>query len=366
MLTELRLSHFKNHTDTVLTDLRRLSVIVGPNGVGKSSVLEAMYDLHLLGALPPSKVFDPSGAAAPGRIARGEGTSFQVHAFGTTADRPWDVDLRYALDNGAWKDSVSIAWEGGGGPVEYGPTGLLNVPDWLKQGLRTALLFRLEPSALRAPSYPAVLPPRMDADGYGLPSVVSYLMRTDPAAHRQLTERLREVVPPVLDLRANPVEIPLRKRRQLRIDDRVVPFDTEDTVVGDELLFDTIDGRGIPGSSQSDGTLLALGVLTALSMPNQAKVILLDDLETGVHPAAQRHLVRVLRKLLEVDPELQIIATTHSPYILDELGPDEVWVLGRSSEGVVGAKRLADHPKAEDALRVLTTGELWSVGSSLP
>jgi len=191
--------------------------------------------------------------------------------------------------------------------------------------------------------------------------VVSYLMRTDPAAHRQLTERLHEVVPPVLDLRANPVEIPLRKRRELRIDDRVVPFDTEDKVVGDELLFDTIDGRGIPGANQSDGTLLALGVLSALSPPNQAKVVLLDDLETGVHPAAQRHLIRVLRKLLEVDADLQIIATTHSPYILDELDPEEVWVLGRSSEGLVGAQRLADHAKAEDALRVLTTGELWSV-----
>lgn len=56
----------------------------------------------------------------------------------------------------------------------------------------------------------------------------------------------------------------------------------------------------------------------------------------------------------------QIVLTSHSPYIVDELEADEVWLLATDEEGVAQARRLSDHPDAERALEVLTTGEFWS------
>jgi len=147
----------------------------------------------------------------------------------------------------------------------------------------------------------------------------------------------------------------------LSVDGRKVPFNTEDEVVGDELLFDTVDGKGIPGAAQSDGTLLVLAVLTTLTLPVRPRLMLLDDIDAGLHPAAQRELMRVLRKLVEEEPGLQLIMTTHSPYVVDEMSPDEVWVCGRdAAEQHVVVKKLSEHPRAEEALRVLTTGEFWS------
>lgn len=52
--------------------------------------------------------------------------------------------------------------------------------------------------------------------------------------------------------------------------------------------------------------------------PNQYGLVLIDEIETSLHPRAQRRLIRDLAEICR-ERELQIIVTTHSPYILAEL-----------------------------------------------
>lgn len=60
-------------------------------------------------------------------------------------------------------------------------------------------------------------------------------------------------------------------------------------------------------------------------------LILIDEVETSLHPRAQRRLIRDLADLCRV-LELQIIVTTHSPYVLEELPPEgRVYVLNTAS-----------------------------------
>ncbi|MFL1875070.1 ATP-dependent nuclease [Hansschlegelia beijingensis] len=47
-------------------------------------------------------------------------------------------------------------------------------------------------------------------------------------------------------------------------------------------------------------------------------LVLIDEVETSLHPRAQRRLVRDLAERCR-ERELQIVITTHSPYVLDEL-----------------------------------------------
>lgn len=47
-------------------------------------------------------------------------------------------------------------------------------------------------------------------------------------------------------------------------------------------------------------------------------LVLIDEVETSLHPRAQRRLVRDLAERCR-ERELQIVLTTHSPYVLDEL-----------------------------------------------
>lgn len=59
--------------------------------------------------------------------------------------------------------------------------------------------------------------------------------------------------------------------------------------------------------------------LLALPLP-QYGLILIDEIETSLHPRAQRRLIRDLATRSRLQ-KLQIIVTTHSPYILEELPP---------------------------------------------
>jgi len=130
--------------------------------------------------------------------------------------------------------------------------------------------------------------------------------------------------------------------------------------MGQELIFDMMSGNDLPASSVSEGTLVVLAVLTLVYGSDQADLIMLDDVELGLHPQAQRDLIRQLRRVQEKNPKLQIIVSTHSPYVIDEFIPEGVWLFSTDSEGCAVSKRLSEHPDARRALEVLTTGEFWS------
>ena len=87
-------------------------------------------------------------------------------------------------------------------------------------------------------------------------------------------------------------------------------------------------------------------------------VVLIDDIDRALHPRAQRQLVETLRRALDATPNLQILATSHSPYLIDALRPEEVVVLGRDANDAIAAKRLDGFPD-ERLRRMLSTGELW-------
>ncbi len=126
-----------------------------------------------------------------------------------------------------------------------------------------------------------------------------------------------------------------------------------------ELLVDFQNAQGIPASAVSEGTLLTLGLLTLL-LTDCPNVLLLDDIDRGLHPKAQWELVGILRTMLNRHPELQILTTSHSPYLLDSLEVEEVWVTALDADGASHCRQLADHPRASELLDVLTTGELLS------
>jgi predicted ATPase len=129
----------------------------------------------------------------------------------------------------------------------------------------------------------------------------------------------------------------------------------------DSLIFDFEGAPDIPGQLASEGTLLVLGLLTAFVGPVPASLILLDDLDHGLHPRAQKDFVALLRKLLEENPTLQVVATTHSPYLLDHLAPAEVRLTALRPDGSVACARLDEHPEFEKWKEEMTPGEFWSL-----
>jgi len=91
----------------------------------------------------------------------------------------------------------------------------------------------------------------------------------------------------------------------------------------------------------------------------------LDDLDRALHPQAQSDLVGLLRKLLDQSSDLQIVATSHSPYLLDQLHPEEVRLTAIRDDGSVACAGLDQHPAFEQWKETMAPGEFWSfVGES--
>ncbi|MFN6219404.1 MAG: AAA family ATPase, partial [Aphanizomenon sp.] len=138
-----------------------------------------------------------------------------------------------------------------------------------------------------------------------------------------------------------------------------ISYEETQEMTGQEVILDMNTGERIPAHAISEGTMLTLGLLTVLMNPNQPNLVLLDDVEQGLHPQAQRELMTVFKEIIAENPNLQIIFSTHSPYILDALAPSQVHILNNSKSGFTMSKRLDEHPDVEWAKETLTTGEFW-------
>ena len=62
----------------------------------------------------------------------------------------------------------------------------------------------------------------------------------------------------------------------------------------------------------------------------QPTVFAIDEVENSLHPSLQRELMNVIKKVSE---KFQILITTHSPYIVNELNEDNIAILKKDSLG---------------------------------
>ncbi|MCY2963014.1 MAG: AAA family ATPase [Planctomycetota bacterium] len=131
--------------------------------------------------------------------------------------------------------------------------------------------------------------------------------------------------------------------------------------VGDQLVFNFRGAHGVPAPLASEGTLLTVGLMTILLGPKRPRTLLLDDLGQALHPRAQVQTVELLRELMKEFNDLQILATAHSPYLLDCLSHDEVRIVTLDAQGGTVIGRLIDHPQFEKWKNEMAPGELWSL-----
>lgn len=352
MIESITLRNYRGHVDTTIP-CAPLTVLVGENASGKTSVLKAVR-----------WVSEGLDDALPG-------------AWAHRGARELSVAVRGAGPEGAFQIHAAYQLQGGAGELTRARDGVRNVDVRSDAGPR-ALWLSLRPEDLIAPSVPRSARPALSPHGEGLASVLADLKLVDTGRFQRIVERLRSVVPIVRDVGFARSVASKTVPRLIRVENSSVELQDQVSAVYDELLFDFADAAQVPAAFVSEGTLLVLGVLTALETLDRdaspapaapaantggvarrpAEVVLIDDVDRALHPRAQRSLIAALRTLLGQAPGLQIIAASHSPYLVDELRPEEVVVLGRNPRGVIAAKRLDAFP--DERLRaMLSTGELW-------
>jgi len=338
MIESLRLQNFKGHRDTTI-EFGRLTVLVGPNGSGKTSVLQALGALALRNDKPSEHIFrgnlDPQIL-----LTRGQRGPITIHAAGHTAGAPWHIAVTCTADTDRWQFATDH--------------------DGHATHLHALTKFRFDAERIAAPAYDEDAQGRVQPDGKNTATALMTLLVANDGSFAAVEDALKRLVPSVERIRLRPAFVSGRDAfTKSAVTDDIAKL----KLTGQGIVFDFKNAPDLPAHAASEGTLVLLALLTALHANGPRGAILIDDIEHSLHPTAQIELMKHLRGLLDQMPDLQIVATTHSPYILDGVDPSDVRVFYPRDDGTIVTKRLSDHPDAQRVKGMLSSGELWSAES---
>lgn len=346
-LTRVILRNYKSIADCDVR-LSSLAYLVGANGSGKSNFLDALHFVRdaLNGSLD-NAINERGGLSEVRRRSGGHPTHFTIRLEFRLpgGDHGHYVFAVGALPNGGYevqREECSI------GGLNKGPYFCLEHGRLLRTSETTFPNVTADRLALVSASGITVFRPVFDAlarmgfynlnpkvirelqkpqdgrllkpAGENIASVIGHLARTNPAALDVIQEYLHAVVPMVH-----------RVERQA-----VGPMES--------LSFqqDTAGSKHPSrffAQNMSDGTLRALGVLTALFQGNSdhsPSLIGIEEPETALHPGAAGALREALVRASE---HTQVLVTSHSPDLLDDPSVDANSILVVTSEE--GSTRIA-------------------------
>ncbi len=356
MIQKVSFRNFKAYRSLDL-ELEPFTVVVGPNASGKTTLLDGL-------ALISSEVAGASNAESARLRSHGTDSPIALSLSGTWGDTTGLVTIsgdQVALE-GEERTGFGVSGQWGG--AEFPQRSKLPfpqrskplVPKAFSDALRSTVVLRLEPRKLAEASYSEEMVPRMGPDGSGLASVLAYLKLSADEAFNEIEASLRQIVPAVRRIRI--------ERASVEKPEQGYQLGTR-TFWGNQIILDMKGARGLSVDAVGEGTLMALGLLTALKGPIRPRLALLDDIELALHPVAQARLVEVLRAIQASNTELQIVTTSHSPFILNYLEPREVRMTFLADDGFARCEKLTSHPDFEKWKDLMSPGEFWStVGES--
>ena len=364
MLEKVELYNFKGHRSTQISlDGSRLHALVGQNSSGKTSILQALHYLSRLAGSPFKSVFGYQRSPEFITTIGEDNVSVVGSGFwGHNSQKKWQASYSFhQYEENRWypRASWKIDQENEGSSDDGWESSLSNAPYPIPQALKFAVHLKLVATNLAKADYSNAVIPRVEFDGSGLAPTLDYLRDENPDNFQDLQEMLKRVVPGVRKVGVRRAKVVITQQRFIEVSGKNISYEESQEMAGQEVVLDMNTGERIPAHAISEGTMLTLGLLTVLMNPRQPSLVLLDDVEQGLHPKAQRELISVFNEIIQANPNLQIIFSTHSPYIIDELTPSQVHVLSNTNSGITCAKRLDEHPDIGWAQQTLTTGEFW-------
>lgn len=121
-----------------------------------------------------------------------------------------------------------------------------------------------------------------------------------------------------------------------------------------EVAITLSDGSRVTAKDMSEGLIYFLGFLALKYL--DARVLLIESPENGLHPTRVGDVMDILRARSKTK---QVVVTTHSPLVLNELHGDEISIVTRAVGAPSQVRLLKDVPLFERAMKVYAPGEFW-------
>jgi predicted ATPase len=371
---DLTIHGFRRLYDVHL-NLRPLSVMIGANGTGKTSILDALSllarsaqgkmseSISELSGLTNLLTYDKAddlqlgiSMTVPGHQPLEYSLKLrpQAVAYEISEERLWQhrqgypepflhIDSHGANIHYYEKDQKKIVrptWDFK--PLE---TSLSQVPKMFQQPedfrnrLSSSTFYHVlnvdprSPVRVPQPMQPAALPGR---NGEELVSCLFYLRETERSRFEAIEDALRAAFP-----RFDRLDFPPVAAGTLALTWR-----------------ETESSKPFYMHQLSEGTLRFLWLATLLQSPGLTWLTLLDEPEVSLHPELLRLLADMMR---EASNRTQLVVATHSDRLIRFLQPKEIVVMDADEDGMTALK-WADELDLDEWLKDYSLDELWSNG----
>ncbi len=110
----------------------------------------------------------------------------------------------------------------------------------------------------------------------------------------------------------------------------------------------------------SDGTLKLFAYYLLLHERTPRQLVFIEEPENGLYHQYLGDLAMQMRKEVGTGYSKQIFVTTHSPFFVNALSPQDVWVLNKESDGFSTIKRASEYPHVRElSEQDIPLGDLW-------
>jgi len=327
MIESIEFKNFKALRDTTLP-LGPCTVIVGPNGSGKSTVLEAL-----------EAVRGPK---------RGEFSRFA--SFAVRGNREEVASVKLFWSRSPSPMAFGCQWQGNivAQPSIDFPSGPAadQVKARMQRDVDRIRVYALDARKIAEPST-VQRNIELAGDGTGLAAVLDGMRDEAPDRFNIIESQVAEWLPEF---------------------DSVL-FDRPSQGVKSVALRTRDGHHKVPAVDLSQGTLIALALLTLAYHPTPPSLVALEEPDRGIHPHLLRHVQDALYRLSppescgEKREPVQVIATTHSPYFLELFreNPEDIVIANKVGLDVQ-FQRLSDQPHIQEYLEDAHLGDIWYTG----
>ncbi len=365
-IEEITIRNYRVLQNVTFKDLQPLTVVLGPNGCGKSTFFDVFGFLADCLQTNVRKALEPRGRFAEVRTRESAGPiSFTIRYresdFGDRQRTPI-ITYHLAIDERDGRPVVVeeyLQWrrgqrgkpfrfldlqEGEGTvisgeepeetderrPVKMDSPDILAIKalGQLSENPRVASLRRfiegwflsyfIPDQARQIPE--AGMAEHLSRTGENLPNVVEYLSDQHPDVLDAILQRVTQRIPGLETVQADRT-----------IDNRLV-LRFKDGPFHDPFLARYV----------SDGTIKMFAYLILLNDPDPPPLLCIEEPENGLYPKLLNVLAEEFRAHAEGRggrPATQVFVSSHSPHFIDTTHPRELWVMKRTSDGYVAVER---------------------------
>jgi predicted ATPase len=379
-LAKTRVRQFKAIRDSGVITFTPLTVFIGNNGVGKSSVIEALeayQKLALSGiyaAVQRWRGFEhiwnkaSDHAAEENQVGRVECTD-PMRFWGSGHLPTGYFEAAVELNTDPKTKRVYFSrYESATKDEDGEKHRIRNVDDEL-EGVRSItdpalanfvsgwVFLDLTPDAMLYPRLrgyaevierkdslvlrPADLRGQLAKDGSNIADYLINFAERDPEGFAGLVETLRTVLPYAEDLRAS-ITSELERSSYLALKESGI-------------------SERIYGWLLSQGTLRITALLAVLRHPTPPSVIFIEEIENGLDPRTIHLVVEEIRQFVQ-SGRGQVVITTHSPYLLDLLHLSQIIVVERDKKGAPTFRRPGTDKALKEWAKDFAPGQLYTMG----